>query len=169
MARSNPGFRILVEKYGLNRVVELNGPTPRAVVTEHQRESQVLLVLPWSDPSETGHHSAKLFEYFAAARPILAVGGSLGVLTQALQETRAGVHAISREQVREFLLTSYGEFKKSGCVSYSGDRQAIERYSHPEMARSFAQVLNDAVLTLSPSARVRTAVTARVSTDRERL
>ena len=164
-----PWLPLLVEKYGLNRVVELNGPTPREAVQGHQRESQVLLVLPWSDPSETGHHSAKLFEYFAAARPILAVGGSLGVLTQALQETRAGVHAISREQVREFLLTSYGEFKKSGCVSYSADRQAIERYSHPEMARSFAQVLNDAVLTLSPSARVRTAVTARVSTDRERL
>jgi hypothetical protein len=74
-------------------VVELNVPTPRKKVMEHQRGSQVLLVLPWSDPSETGHHSAKLFEYFAAARPILAVGGSLGVLTEALEETHAGVHA----------------------------------------------------------------------------
>lgn len=148
-----PWLSILVEKHGLNRVVELNGPTPRAVVMEHQRESQVLLVLPWSDPSETGHHSAKLFEYLAAARPILAVGGSLGVLTQALQETRAGVHAISKEQVREFLLTSYGEFRKNGCVSYSGDRQAIGRYSHPEMARSFAEILDAVVGTDSQAKR----------------
>jgi hypothetical protein len=160
---------VLVGKYGLEQVVELNGPTPRKKVMEHQRGSQVLLLLPWSDPRETGHHSAKLFEYFAATRPILAVGGSRGVLTQALEETSAGVHALSKAEVREFLLTSYGEFKRNGRVSYSGNRQAIARYSHPEMARRFAQVLNDAVLTLSPSARVRTAVTARVSTDRERL
>src|ERR1700693_2832494 len=36
-----PWLPILVEKYGLNRVVELNGPTPRGAVMEHQRESQV--------------------------------------------------------------------------------------------------------------------------------
>ena len=111
----------------------------------HQRESQVLLVLPWNDPRETGHHSAKLFEYFAAERPILAVGGSRGVLTETLEETHAGVHALSKEQLREFLLNAYAEYKKSGHVSYSGDRRAIEQYSHPEMARSYAQLLDGIV------------------------
>jgi glycosyltransferase involved in cell wall biosynthesis len=135
----------LIEKFGLNQVVELNGPTPRVRVFEHQRESQVLLLLPWSDPKETGHHSAKLFEYFAAARPILAVGGARGVLTQALELTHAGVHALSKAQVREFLLGAYAEYKKDGCVSYSGERQAIEQYSHPNMARSFAQALDSVV------------------------
>jgi glycosyltransferase involved in cell wall biosynthesis len=132
----------LIKKCGLEAVAELHGPTPRKEVMVHQRESQVLLVLPWSDPRETGHHSAKLFEYFAAARPILAVGGSRGVLTEALEETYAGVHALSKALLREFLLKAYAEYKKCGCVAYAGKRQAIERYSHPEMARSFAQVLD---------------------------
>ena len=140
---------ILVEKYGLNRVVELNGPTPREVVQGHQRESQILLLLPWSDPRETGHHSAKLFEYFAAGRPILAVGGTGGVLTEALGETRAGVHTSSKAGVRDFLLKSYAEFKKTGYVSYSGDQQAIARYSHPEMARRFAEILDSVAIGVS--------------------
>lgn len=137
----------LVEKFGLTKMVELHGHTPRKGIFEHQRESQLLLLLPWGHPSETGHHSAKLFEYFAAARPVLAVGGSRGVLTQALGETRAGVHALSKAQVREFLLTAYADYKKHGCVSYSGDRQAIEQYSHPEMARHFAHVLDSVAKT----------------------
>jgi len=132
----------LVEQFGLNQVVTLNGPTPRAKSFERQRESQILLLLPWSDPKETGHHSAKLFEYLAAARPILAVGGARGVITQTLETARAGVHALSKEAVREFLLSSYAEYKKTGLVPYSGERQAVDQYNHPNMARSYAQVLD---------------------------
>jgi glycosyltransferase involved in cell wall biosynthesis len=132
----------LIKKYGLDATAELHGPTPRNEVMVHQRESQLLLVLPWNDPRETGHHSAKLFEYFAAERPILAVGGSRGVLTQTLEETHAGVHALSKGQLREFLLSAYAEYKKYGHVSYSADRQAVDQYSHPEMARSYARLLD---------------------------
>jgi glycosyltransferase involved in cell wall biosynthesis len=135
----------LIWKYGLDAAAELHGPTPRNEVMVHQRESQLLLVLPWNNPRETGHHSAKLFEYFAAERPILAVGGSRGVLTQTLEETHAGVHALSKGQLREFLLNAYAEYKKYGRVSYSGDRQAIEQYSHPEMAHSFARLLDGVI------------------------
>jgi glycosyltransferase involved in cell wall biosynthesis len=141
-----PWLPVLVAKYGLEQAVELKGPTPRKEVMEHQRRSQILLLLPWSDPRETGHHSAKLFEYLAAGRPVLAVGGSRGVLSRSLEETRAGTHALTPAEVREFLLRSYGEFKKTGRVPYSGDPQAVAQYSHPEMARRFAQVL-DAVAT----------------------
>ena len=84
-----PWLPVLVAEYGLKEVVELNGPTPRKDVMEYQRRSQILVLLPWADPRETGHHSAKLFEYLAAGRPILAVGGSHGVLTQSLEETHA--------------------------------------------------------------------------------
>ena len=76
--RIEPWLPALVEKYGLKEVVAINGPTPRLEAVAHQRESQVLLLLPWSNPKETGHHSAKLFEYLAAARPILAIGGARG-------------------------------------------------------------------------------------------
>jgi glycosyltransferase involved in cell wall biosynthesis len=142
-----PWLPLQVEKFGLTQVVELHGPTQRKRVFEHQRESQLLLALPWSDPRETGHHSAKLFEYLAARRPVLAVGGTRGVLTEALEQTQAGTHATSKTQVREFLLAAYAEYKKQGHVSYGGNSQAIAQYSHPEMARSFGQVLDGVAVT----------------------
>jgi len=148
--RIEPWLPALSEKFGLNQVVALNGPTPRMEAVAHQRESQVLLLLPWSNPKETGHHSAKLFEYLAAARPILAVGGSPGVITETLETADAGVHAISKAQVREFLLTAYANYKTKGYVPYSGKTQAVEEYGHPNMARRFAQVLDSAVAGTKP-------------------
>jgi Glycosyltransferase Family 4 len=135
----------LIEKFGLNDVVALNGPTPRLEAVAHQRESQILLLLPWSNPKETGHHSAKLFEYLAAARPILAIGGARGVITETLEAADAGFHALSKAQVREFLLSAYANYKTKGHVPYSGERQAVEEYGHPNMARRFAQVLDRVV------------------------
>lgn len=140
-----PWLPALVQKFGLQQVVELHGPVARKDVFDHQRESQILLILPWSASTETGHHSAKLFEYFAAARPILAVGGNRGVLTEALQETGAGVHALSEPELRAFLVRAFDDYKKHGRVPYSANQQAIEQYSHPEMARSFARVLDSVV------------------------
>lgn len=139
-----PWLPALVQRYGLQPVVELHGPVAEEVF-EHQRESQILLILPWSASTETGHHSAKLFEYFAAARPIVAVGGNRGVLTDALQETGAGVHALSETELRAFLVSAFEHYKKDGRVPYSTNKQAIEQYSHPQMARRFAQVLDDVV------------------------
>jgi hypothetical protein len=126
-------------------VVAVHGPTPRLEALKHQRESQILLLLPWSNPKETGHHSAKLFEYLAAGRPILAIGGARGVITETLEAADAGCHALSKAQVREFLLSAYADYKNKGSVRYSGEKQAVEEYGHPNMARRFAQVLDSVV------------------------
>jgi glycosyltransferase involved in cell wall biosynthesis len=140
-----PWLTPLISKYGLEQAVQVHGPVPRHMVLERERESQILLVIPWRDLRETGHHSAKLFEYFAASRPVLAIGGSRGVLTQALEETGAGRHTLTKTQLREFLVRAYAEYKQHGCVSYSPNRGAIDQYSHPEMARSFASILDGVV------------------------
>jgi len=59
-----------------------------------------------------------------------------------LRETAAGTHAFSKAEVRTFLMEAYGEFKSRGAVSYYGDEAAIGKYTHFQMARRFAEVLN---------------------------
>ncbi len=159
--RIEPWLPAVIEKFGLSEVVTLNGPTPRMEAVAHQRESQVLLLLPWSNPKETGHHSAKLFEYLAAARPILAIGGARGVITETLEAADAGLHAISKPQVREFLVTAYAAYKTRGYVPYSGKKQAVEEYGHPNMARRFAQVLDNVVAGSIPRKSSRNIPTIR--------
>jgi hypothetical protein len=159
--RIEPWLPALIERYGLKEVVAVNGPTPRMESIARQRESQILLLLPWSNPKETGHHSAKLFEYLAAARPILAIGGARGVITETLQAANAGVHALSKAQVREFLSSAYASYKNKGHVPYVGQRQAVEEYGHPNMARRFAQVLDgvvDAAKSRRPSLTTRSVL-----------
>jgi Glycosyl transferase 4-like domain len=131
----------LVERYGLNEAVELGGTIPREEALRRQAESQILLLLGWSDPKETGQHTGKLFEYFGSARPILAVGGSVGVLTEALDETGTGVHISDKARLRQYLLSAYAEFKSKGFLSYHPNQEAVRQYTHLEMARKFSEAL----------------------------
>jgi glycosyltransferase involved in cell wall biosynthesis len=139
-----PWLSPLIARYGLQNVVELHGVIARSEALQREMESQVLLMLGWNDPLETGQHTGKLFEYFGAARPIIALGGGRGVLTEALEETGAGVHALSREQLRESLLAMYKQFLRDGNLTYPADQEALERYDHPHMAARFAEILNRA-------------------------
>jgi len=139
---SEPWLSHVIARYGVERVVELNGVIPHREAIQCEAESQLLLLLGWSDPREIGQHSGKLFEYFGASRPILAVGGTRSVLTEALEETQAGTHVFSKEQLRGFVVRSYEDYKRFGEVRYQGNKQAMAQYSHPEMARKFAKVLN---------------------------
>jgi glycosyltransferase involved in cell wall biosynthesis len=134
-----------VESYGLNGVVEICGLVSRPEALKRQAESQILLLLGWSDRRETGQHTGKLFEYLGSRRPILAVGGARGVLTETLKETNAGLHAQNAAELRQYLLAAYREFKDTGSVSYHLDQRAIARYTHEQMARKFAEVLSAAI------------------------
>jgi hypothetical protein len=146
-----PWLTAMVQQYRLEDLVGIFGMVTRNESLQRQAESQILLLLGWTDPRETGQHSGKLFEYFGAARPILAIGGSRGVLTEALEETHAGVHALSKEEVRNFLVAAYHEFKAKGRVPYQGEQAAINRYTHLRMAGQFADLLNSASHPFQPS------------------
>jgi glycosyltransferase involved in cell wall biosynthesis len=132
---------VLAVRYGLKDVVEMPGVVARQEALRLQAESQILLLLGWSDPKETGQHTGKLFEYFGSARPILAVGGSQGVLTETLRETGTGVHISDKARLRDYLLAQYADFKATGFVKYQVNDAAVAKYTHLEMARKFSNVL----------------------------
>jgi len=133
----------LVEHYGLGDVVEICGLIPRTEALARQRESQLLLLLIGPDaPELVGHYPAKVFEYLGSKRPIVALGGPRGVVSDLLRETGAGIHVGSRADLRAFLIEAYKEYQQLGYISYAGDETAITCYTHPEMARKFAAILN---------------------------
>ena len=139
-----PWVTAQVQQHRLEEVVEFHGVVSRSEAMQRQAESQVLLMLGWTDPRETGQHSGKLFEYLGAARPILAVGGSASVLTDTLNETGAGTHAFSKAEIRDFLVAAYSEFKTRGYVAYRGQEAGLLDIPTCQMARRFAEVLDQA-------------------------
>jgi hypothetical protein len=130
------------ECHGLRDIVKQLGMVPREVALSKQRESQLLLLLKWNDREGRQAYSAKIFEYLAARRPILAVGGYDDVFTALLDETRAGACSATAEEVERILIELYREYQAVGKVGYKGEEDKINRYSQREMAQKFAQVLD---------------------------
>ncbi|MDH7511201.1 MAG: glycosyltransferase [Methanolinea sp.] len=132
-----------VKKYGLDNCVKIYGMIPREESIQKQREAQILLLLTWNDPEEKGVYTGKLFDYLAARRPILSLGYTGGgVVKELLDQTHAGVHCSNEAELREYLLRAYREYRELGAVQYHGIGEEIMKYSHVEMARKFAEVLD---------------------------
>jgi glycosyltransferase involved in cell wall biosynthesis len=131
-----------IHKYQLQDLVTLHGHVSREISIAEQRKAQILLLLSWDDPAERGVYTGKLFDYLAARRPILSMGYKEGgVVRELLEQTQAGVHVSNDKEVRTFLLKAYHEFKENGAVQYRGIEVEIMKYSHGEMAKKFAEVL----------------------------
>jgi glycosyltransferase involved in cell wall biosynthesis len=132
----------MIEEERLAEVVQQCGFVPRAEALDRQRESHVLLLLGWDDPRDVGTYTGKVFEYLAARRPILAVGGPPGVVSGLLEETRAGVYVRDVPTAKRAIRDWYASYVQQGFVPYPGREDFVNRYSHVEMARQFAELLD---------------------------
>jgi glycosyltransferase involved in cell wall biosynthesis len=132
----------LIERYGLQGVVEVNGAIPRNEVLQRQTESQILLLLAMNVATDAGCYPGKLFEYLAARRPIMAIGGLKGATSELLTKTGAGAQLFSPEEIRNFLVSAYQQYRDCGSVTYAGISSEVEQYSHRDMARKFGQLFD---------------------------
>jgi glycosyltransferase involved in cell wall biosynthesis len=64
-----------------------------------QRDADVLLLLQWNDPAERRICPAKLFEYAAARRPVVAIAPRDGVVARLLRGSSMGVVASSPDEI----------------------------------------------------------------------
>ena len=131
-----------IATYNLEDVVKIHGLVSREESINLQRRSHILLLLTWDNPDERGVYTGKIFDYLAARRPILSLGISGGVVDELLDTTHAGVHASEKDKIKVEIMKFYDEFKRSGSVEYRGIEREIQKYSHKEMAKQFAVVLD---------------------------
>ena len=130
-------------EYGLAKIVRQYGQVTRDESLQRQRESQILMLLNWDDPAENGTIPGKIFEYMAALRPVIAIGGSQeDVIQKILTETKIGSRVSSIADAKEWLHQKYSEYTTTGVVSQAGNQRAIEKYSQRQMAGKFANILN---------------------------
>lgn len=131
-----------IKKHKLEKIISVYGPISREESIDEQRKAQILLLLTWNHPDEKGVYTGKLFDYLTAQRPVLAMGIPGSVIEELLDETQAGLYVSSIEELKSAILSYYHEYKLTGKVSYKGNPVEIDKYSHREMARKFAEVLD---------------------------
>ena len=109
-----------------------------------------LLLLLGSDKMK-GIMTAKVFEYLATGRPILAIPSDGDCIDALLEQTGVGLSASSVEEVANAVETSYRVWKTEGQFTIAGHADVIARYSCRGQTGSLANLLNSIVSTSHPT------------------
>lgn len=133
-----------IEKYKLNDIVTCYGLVPREVVLNKQIESQILLLLLWNNKNEAGFCPGKLYEYFGAKRPILAIGGHGSYVRELLERTNSGKFVQNSVEMKDVLLKYYREFIESGEVKCHSN-SSVENYRYDHITKEYSEILNGLV------------------------
>jgi len=132
--------RPLAERHGVGHLVAVNEPVPYKESLQMQTRADVLLLLLWSDPTERGVYTGKMFEYLGARRPILAIGGTETVAADLIRERGVGVALETPAQIAEQLIKWINQKQVSGAIP-SLRPEAIARVSREEQTRILEEYL----------------------------
>jgi hypothetical protein len=135
--KSDPRVRAL----GLANHIETRHPTLLRQTLEELADASVLLLL--EGPERSLQLPAKLYDYFAAERPILAIGAH-AELADILTRTGSGVSTAPGEgadAITAQLRTLYGRRHQPPAF----DEKAIDEFRADTQATRFAQLLDDVV------------------------
>lgn len=125
-------------------LVRIEGPIPYADAVRVQQRSHVLLLFLTED-DDVGCRPAKLYEYLAARRPILVMGGtSRHEAARIVAECGAGVHAHDAEDIAGHLSRWVRELGETGSIEVVKDSAASQEYAWPRLARSLLSALEAA-------------------------
>jgi len=134
--RKENWFEVLINDYDLNGIVIQNGLVSREDARKKQETSQMLLFFNWEDRFNKGGSSLKMYEYLRSGRPVLATGGH-GVTEdeRVIKETNSGICAVTVEDIENYIIKSYQEFKRTGRVMYYADNNMLKKHSYMERAK----------------------------------
>ncbi len=116
--------------------VEIEDTIPLAAALQRQQSATLNLLLTWSAPNYYGVLTAKLYDYLAAGRPILALinGPDDPELSQLFRSSQAGFVQHSQqpeEQLYQWLHTQYHSWQKqAGRLDWAMQTIALQPLLH---------------------------------------
>lgn len=130
-----------VKLAGLDACATISAYMPHAEVIKIQHASQVLLLLLVNKPNTESVIPGKLFEYFNARRPILAIGHTNGDSAALINSTNAGVVVDFEDEqgLKNFVLDAYNRYKKGSLSCKSTN---IEQFSRRNLTEKLSVLLN---------------------------
>lgn len=129
-----------IKACGIDTYVEIVGYVPHQEVAKWQSSSQLLLLLEIDSPETRGIIPGKIFEYFKAKRPILAIGPKEWEAGQMVEDHEAGNYVLHKDmaKMKQLLLKRFERFQKAelqtNCIG-------IEQYHRRELTKKLAKLL----------------------------
>lgn len=136
--RDCPEIRAIVKRCRAEEFVDIYPRVTRREAIQAVLSASVLLFLAYS-PNHW--HTAKIFDYLAAGRPIVGYPRDPGGAADLIEETETGWCPESMDELEDVLLSAYEEWKNTGFRDWHGEFEAIERYSWENNAGNLASLL----------------------------
>ena len=83
----------------------------------------------------------KFFEALGVEKPVLCVRSDEECLAQVIQETNAGLAGTNAEEVADFILDKYAEWKKNGFTHQAVNQEVKKQFTRQYQAKQFEQIL----------------------------
>jgi glycosyltransferase involved in cell wall biosynthesis len=108
---------------------------------EHQRKSQVLLLIEINSEATKSIIPGKLFEYMVSERPIIAIGPKGSDFAEIITSTNTGVFYTydEKENLKALLLKQYQEYQTQNLKVQA---VGLEQYSRKSLTAQLVKILN---------------------------
>jgi galactitol-specific phosphotransferase system IIB component len=129
-----------IASFQLNNYVQNLGYVSHQEAIEHQRKSQVLLLIEINSEETKSIIPGKLFEYMVSERPILAIGPKGSDFAEIITTTNTGVFFIydDKERLKTLLLDYYSQYKNQNLkVNAIG----LQQYSRKNLTEQLANLV----------------------------
>ncbi|WP_281950370.1 glycosyltransferase [Nitrosophilus kaiyonis] len=121
------------KNYNKYDIINIKGFVSREESLKVQKESDMLLLLEWNDPSAKGVLTGKLFEYLVSGRPILGIGiNNENEAGKLIEKTKTGKlftnKDLLKQELKKILLNKKIDFYNpivSKIEKYSRDKQVL--------------------------------------------
>ncbi|MER3373742.1 MAG: glycosyl transferase family 1 [Allomuricauda sp.] len=129
-----------VREFGLESYVKPLGYLSHDTVLEIQQKSQLLLLLEIDSEETKGIIPGKLFEYFNAKRPILAIGPEGWEAGSLVERTKSGSVCVQYDAacLKNVLLDWFGSYQKGELRC---DSKGVEQFHRKALTESLAKFI----------------------------
>lgn len=130
-----------ISEFKLNDYVQNLGYVSHQEAIEHQRKSQVLLLIEINSTATKSIIPGKLFEYMVSERPIIAIGPEGSDFAEIITATNTGVFFTydEKEKLKALLLKYYQEYQNKNLNVHA---VGLQQYSRKSLTQQLVQILN---------------------------
>lgn len=129
-----------IASFQLNDHVHNLGYVPHQEAVEHQRKSQVLLLIEINSSATKSIIPGKFFEYMVSERPIIAIGPKDSDFAEIITTTNTGVFFTydEKEKLKALLLKFYQEYKNQYLKVHA---VGLQQYSRKNLTEQLANLV----------------------------
>jgi glycosyltransferase involved in cell wall biosynthesis len=130
-----------ISEFKLNDYVQNLGYVSHQEAVEHQRKSQVLLLIEINSAATKSIIPGKLFEYMVSERPIIAIGPEGSDFAEIITTTNTGVFFTynEKEKLKAQLLKYYQEYQNQNLKLHA---VGLQQYSRKSLTEQLVKLIS---------------------------